>query len=72
MLKRDELDRVDIESAILTGKLRRIGRDEGGRKKYVIVGWATDRAREVGVVVKFKSRSWCAIITVYEISKRQD
>lgn len=63
----DDLHRVDIESAVLTGKVRRIETGDPKGRKYVIAGRAADLERRVGVVVRFKSKDRCAIITVYEI-----
>lgn len=65
----DGLHRVDIESAVLTGKLERVQRDDPRGSKYVIAGLATDLTRRIGVVVRFKSGDLCVIITVYEIQE---
>ena len=65
----DDLHRVDIEAAILTGELHRTEYDPLGRK-YVIVGQATDLTRQVGIVFRFTPDSQSGIIiTVYEIEK---
>jgi len=61
---------VDIESAILTGEVRRVERGERRGPKYVIAGRAADLERSVGVVVRFKSKELCAIITGYEIKEK--
>ena len=65
----DDLHRLDIESAILTGSLQRAQKGDKRGLKYVIVGHATDLERRVGIVVRFKSKDLCAIITVYEIQE---
>ena len=62
----DDLHRVDVESAVLTGHLVRVEKDDPRGTKYVIEGRATDLKTRVGIVARFKSRSMCAIITVYE------
>ena len=47
----DDLHRLDVEAAVLTGCLHRTEKGLLG-KKYVIVGKATDSTRRVGVVFR--------------------
>ena len=65
----DNLHRVDLESAVLTGILVRVEKDDPRGVKYVIEGQATDLRTRVGIVARFKSPSMCAIITTYEIKE---
>ena len=65
----DELDRIDIESAVLTGAIDAVQKDEPREPKYVIRGFATDLSRQVGVVLRIRRRRTCVIITVYEITE---
>ena len=63
----DDLDVLDVESAILTGRIEEaLTRDPRGTR-YVVVGKATDQETAVGVVVRFVEHDRLLIITVYEI-----
>jgi len=60
----DELTALDVEQAILTGKIeKRFTRDPRGTR-YEIVGRALD-GRPVGVVCRMLGIGWLRIITVY-------
>jgi hypothetical protein len=65
----DELDIIDIESAMLNGRITRIERDDPRGTKYVVEGIAADRITRVGVVGRFTSIGRYLIITVYEITE---
>lgn len=65
----DDLHRIDIESAILTGRLVRVEKDDPRGVNHVIVGQAADLRTAVGAVVRFKSKGLCVIITAYEVDK---
>lgn len=63
----DGLDILDIEEAVLNGRVvRRNSRDSLG-PKYTVEGLAMDREKSVGVVGRFTSTARFLIITVYEI-----
>lgn len=62
----DDLHLVDIESGILTGRVRQVQKGDKRGPKYVVEGRAADLRRDIGVVVRFKSKDLCVIITVYE------
>lgn len=64
----DDLDILDVEQAILTGRVTRIKKDESRRTKYVIEGTAIDQKTLVGIVGRFTSTGRYLIITVYEIT----
>lgn len=64
----DNLDIVDIEHAILTGRMARIEKDDPRGNKYVIEGVATDGTSRIGMVGRFSSGERYLIITVYEIT----
>jgi len=49
----DNLDVLDVESAILTGEIDQILTMDPRGTRYVIVGNATDQVTSVGVVVPF-------------------
>jgi hypothetical protein len=59
----DELDVLDVEAAVLTGKIEKT---QTGRR-YVVVGTACDQWTRVGVVVRFVEHDQLLIITVYQI-----
>ena len=63
----DNLDVLDVESAILTGEIDQILTMDPRGTRYVIVGKATDQATAVGVVARFVEHDQLLIITVYEI-----
>ena len=65
--KDDDLHDIDVESAVLTGALLRVEYGDPRGPTFVIVGWATDLVRRVGVVARFDRRTRRVIITVYEI-----
>jgi hypothetical protein len=63
----DNLDVLDVESAILTGEIdQALTRDPRGTR-YVVIGEATDRETRVGVVVRCVGEDQLLILTVYEI-----
>jgi len=64
----DRLDILDIEQALLSGRITSIERDDPRGTKYVVEGTAVDRRTPVGVVGRFTSRSRYLIITVYKIT----
>ena len=61
----DELTSLDVEQAILTGKIeKRLTRDPRG-VRYEVVGRALD-GRSVAVVCRIPTAEWLRIITVYD------
>jgi hypothetical protein len=63
----DNLDVLDVESAILTGEIDQILTMDPRGTRYVIIGNATDQATSIGVVARFVEHDQLLIITVYEI-----
>ena len=63
----DRLDIVDVETAILNGRITHIERDDPRGTKYVIDGTAADMVTPVEVVGRFTSYERYLIITVYAI-----
>jgi len=63
-MREDRLDAVDVESAILTGRIERVFEDDPRGPRYEVVGTACDRDTDVGVVARFVGA--LLIITVYE------
>ncbi len=68
----DLLDIVDVESAVLNGRIARIERDDPKGTKYVIEGIAADQKASVGVVGRFTGTGRYLIITVYEITEIEE
>lgn len=64
----DNLDILDIEQAVLNGRLARVEKDDLRGTKYVIEGLAVDQMTPVGVVGRFTSEERYLVITVYEIT----
>jgi len=63
-MRDDHLDVVDIEAAILTGRIERVFEDDARGRRYEIVGRATDLRTAIGVVIRFVGAM--LVITVYE------
>ena len=63
----DDLDILDVEEAVLNGRIVRSNRREPLGPKYAIVGFALDGEALVCVVGRFHSTSRFLIIAVYEI-----
>ena len=63
-MRKDRLDLVDVESAILTGTIENVFEDDPRGRRYEPVGKACDLHTAVGVVVRFVGPM--LIITVYE------
>ena len=63
----DNLDVLDVESAILTGEVDQVLTKDPRGTRYVMIGKATDQATPVGVVVRFVEGDRLLVLTVYEI-----
>lgn len=62
----DDLDMIDIETAILNGKIRRrFSRDPRG-VRYEVVGTALD-GREVAVICRIKNTGKLLLVTTYAL-----
>ena len=66
-MEKDQLDVLDVESAILTGEIERALTQDPRGTRYVVVGKATDEETPVGVVVRLVEHDQLLVITVYEI-----
>lgn len=64
----DDLDVLDVESAILTGEIEEALTMDPRGTRYVVVGKASDQETPVGVVVRFVEHDQLLIITVYEVA----
>ena len=63
-MREDRLDLVDVESAILTGRIEREFVDDPRGPRYEVVGKACNLITDVGVIARFAGAM--LIITVYE------
>jgi len=63
----DELDVIDVETAVCNGRIARAEKDDPRGTKYVVEGIGSDQQRSVGVVGRFTDADRYLIITVYEI-----
>jgi hypothetical protein len=63
----DKLDVLDIEAAVLTGKLEQVLTHDPRGTRFVMHGVATDQETLVGVVMRFVQRDTLLVITVYQI-----
>jgi hypothetical protein len=65
----DDLDILDVEQAVLNGRIIRKEKDDPRSTKYVVEGFAINGKTPVGVVGRFQDNERYLIITVYEINK---
>jgi hypothetical protein len=65
----DELDILDIEEAVLNGRVVTTNRYDPLGSKYTIEGLSLDPEKLVCVVGRFTSSGRFLVITVYEIHK---
>ena len=63
----DALDVVDIETAILNGRLVKTDRDDPRGTRYTVHGIGADGITPVGTVGRFTGTGRYLIITAYEI-----
>ena len=63
----DKLRIIDVESAVLNGKIVTKQKDDPLGTKYVIQGNSSTKSTSIGVVGRFKETGAFLIITVYEI-----
>ena len=64
----ETLDILDMEHALLFGKVTRIEKDDPRGTRYIVEGVAVDGQTQVGVVGRFTTVRRYLIITVYEIT----
>ena len=65
----DNLDILDVEEAILNGKVFRTEKNDPRGTRYVVEGKAVDQKTPVGVVGRFTGTGVYLIITVYEVNR---
>ena len=65
----DELDLMDVETAVLSGKLIKTEKDDPRGKRYTVHGLGADATKPVGAVGRFTETGRYLIITVYEVTE---
>lgn len=65
----DELDLMDVETAMLNGKLIKTEKDDLRGKRYTVHGTGADGTTPVGAVGRFTETGRYLIITVYEVTE---
>jgi len=64
----DELDVIDVETAVGNGRITRSEKEDPRGTKYVVEGIGSDRQKSLGVVGRFTDTGRYLIITVYKIT----
>jgi hypothetical protein len=62
----DGLDILDLEQAVLNGRIARIEKNDPRGTKYVIEGMGMDQTTPVSVVGRFTGEERYLIVTVYQ------
>jgi hypothetical protein len=65
----DELDLMDVETAMLNGKLIKTEKDDPRGGRYAVHGLGADGTTPVGAVGRFTETGRYLIITVYEVTE---
>jgi hypothetical protein len=68
----DNLDILDVEHAILNGRIAKVERDDLRGTKYTVKGLAVDEETSIGVVGRFTDAGRYLIITVYEVTDSEE
>ena len=68
----DNLDILDIEHAILSGRIAKVEKDDPRGTKYMVKGFAVDGQTLIGVVGRFTNTGRYLIITVYEVTDAEE
>ncbi len=63
----DGLTILDVEEAVLTGRVKKVERDDPRGNKFVVTGAGADGETPVGVVGRFPAADRFLIVTVYVI-----
>lgn len=65
----DDLDILDVEEAVLNGRVVRSNKHDPRGTIYTVQGRAGNGEKVIGIVGRFHSPSHFLIITVYDVSK---
>jgi hypothetical protein len=67
----DKLDFIDVETAILNGRLIKTEKDDPRGARYTIHGIGADSITAIGAVGRFTETGRYLVITVYEVIELQ-
>ena len=65
----DDLDLIDVETAILNGRLIKTEKDDPRGTRYTVHGTGADGTTPVGTVGRFTETGRYLIITVYKVTE---
>ena len=65
----DNLDVLDVEAAILTGRLQEVLTDDPRGKRFVVHGKGCDQVTAIGVVTRLVEKNDVLVLTVYELRR---
>lgn len=68
----DDLDILDLESAVAAAILLRVQTDDARGARYTVAGPSVDEQRRIGVVGRFTDEGRFVVITVFQARKRED
>lgn len=68
----DDLDILDLESAVAAAILLRVQTDDARGARYTVAGPSVNGQRRVGVVGRFTDEGRFVVITVFQALKRED
>jgi hypothetical protein len=63
----DDLDILDVEHVILSGRIAKVEKDDLRGTKYMVKGFAVGEQTPVGVVGRFTDTGRYLIITAYKV-----
>jgi len=65
-MSKDELISIDVENAVLTGRITRRFTKEARGTRYEVTGQALD-GRPVAVICRILGNNWLRIVTVFAV-----
>ncbi len=68
-LAEDELDLIDLETAILTGRLIKSEKDDPRGTRYTVHGVAADGTTRMAAVGRFTETGRYLIVTAYKVTE---
>jgi len=68
-LAEDKLDFIDVETAILNGRLIKTEKGDPRGTRYIVHGTGVDGTTPVGTVGRFTETGRYLIVTVYEVTE---
>jgi hypothetical protein len=68
----DNLTILDLEAAILNGRIAKIETSDPRGTRYTVVGLSADKNTEVGTTGRFTETGTYLVITAYEVTEQED